>query len=496
MVENKMIIELAKLAARHKMVPFFGAGASIGHLSLDWDRIVGAMADKLMISNTDSLEVAQQYEDTFGMSGLCDFLAERLLVKSYDENKDIAPLILISLGIGVLYTTNQDKIFEQCAMQYGRHYRIIVTLDDLAGSRPGDPYLIKYHGDLSHPESLIFTQRSYKKRIEDVDHFLNIRMRSDLLAKSFVFIGYSFRDPNIIQLFDELSSAFRGSLPPSYLIAYSYSNELEILHNKYGINIVDPVRETGISNKSEAFESFLSALCEKTRTLKTERDISELFRPAIPPSVKVVTKWEISGVEAKVNSYQFDQAIAIFRASFDASLIPDKYQDRVASMFIKLAKDCSNRNQSDMLTGAAFNLALNLHNSAKVLAAVQATAQVRGQMSPLDIFTPQVKNFSEEVRPVAAALAIEFLREWKIEINDTFRVHVTRWLEGYNEFPDEVINYIKSQVDFAWSKPTIYEHPFSYLRRVARPGKVPTYNEIRSAMLGMVPKIFSKPYEE
>jgi len=326
-------------------------------------------------------------------------------------------------------------------------------------------------------------------------------MRADLLAKNFLFIGYSFRDPNIIKLFEELNAAFRGALPSSYLIAYAYTDELEELNKKYGISIVDPVKELGGRHSIEqSFELFMSALCNKTSLLKSSTEIGEMFRPSIPASRPVVTRYEIEGVEQKIQKSPTVEALLFFRGTFDAVLIPELFQERVCNLFLSLAKECFNRQLSDQLSGAAFNLYLDPKYGIEVLSAVIATAQFRGQeKGAFDLFLPNVKSVPGKLRPFCTARAIELLRNWNIKIDDTFRKHVTDWIKGYHELPGSAVAYIRSQVDYAWPGKTNFEHPFSYWTRLGHKtpfGTRKTFNDIQKELLGLWPKDFFKPYEE
>jgi hypothetical protein len=83
------------------------------------------------------------------------------------------------------------------AEQYGRRYRVVVTLDDLSAASPGERLLIKFHGDMSVPSSLVFGARSYAERMKVEGHPLDIKLRADLLGKRLLFIGYSFSDENV-----------------------------------------------------------------------------------------------------------------------------------------------------------------------------------------------------------------------------------------------------------------------------------------------------------
>jgi len=498
---NNKLNELATLAASHKLIPFLGAGSSIKHLSTDWDSLGQELAHDIGIAYTNNIEVAENYEKVRGKKNFCEFLKKKLIVDQYSEDKDIAPLIIISLGVGLVYTTNQDNVWDLCAQKYGRPFKKIVTLADLGNSRPGDLLFIKYHGDLDVPESVIFTNTSYDQRIADIDHFLNIRMRSDLLAKNFLFVGYSFRDPNIIKVFEEINAAFRGALPSSFLIAYRYSPEMEELNKKYGIIIIDPVKELGGAFSIEqSFEMFMSALCRRTSSLKLSSEINEMFRPSVPPSHPIVTKYEIEGVEDRIRKAPTGEALLFFRGTFDAVSIPEPFQEKVYNLFLTLAQKCINRELSDQLRGAAFNLNLELKYGIEVLAAVTATAQFRGrEQGVLDLFLPVVKRVHDKLRPFCTARAIELLRNWSVTIDDTFRRHVTNWLEGYNELPANAITYIKSQVDYAWAGKTPLEHPFSYWTRLGHKttfGTRKSFHDIQKDLLSLLPKDLCKPYEE
>lgn len=493
--------KLASLAASNKLVPFLGAGCSYGHLKLDWNSISSEMANHLSVEEMDNLSVAEEYASVKGKSGLCAFLENKLLVNEYDDNLDIVPLLIACLGVGLIYSTNQDNVFERCAAKYGRKYKTISTLDDLATYRPADSLYIKYHGDLAIPDTVIFTQSSYEERIKDSEHFLNIRMRSDLLTKSFLFVGYSFRDPNICLIFEELKQAFKGNIPPSFLIAFEYTDELEELSEKYGVTIVNPFAEIAdCKNHIEAFEKYMISLSIETHSKKTEEQMDSFFRPAIPQSIKIVSQYEISGLERAVEkANKAIDALGLFRSTLDTSLIPECYQKRVVTVFINICRSCEDRNDSDSLKAAIFNLELTPENTIETLSGVLATAICRGKKKDYDAFYPISRSLDEEFYPLATARAIELVREWDIAMNDSFRRHVSSWLQGYVKLPKDLQSYIRSQIDWAWQEHTTYENPISYLNKVGGNlhfGARRSFQDIQSEFFESLPKQFFKPYEE
>jgi hypothetical protein len=109
---NSKIEELANLAAKHKLVPFLGAGCSINHLNYDWDMIRDELSEDIDPENGDHLDVAQEYVQQHGKDQLCEYLRDRLLIEDFDDDRGFSNLAVMSLGLGVIYTTNQDNVMK------------------------------------------------------------------------------------------------------------------------------------------------------------------------------------------------------------------------------------------------------------------------------------------------------------------------------------------------------------------------------------------------
>lgn len=491
---------IASLLATHKLIPFIGAGCSYGHLNLDWDRLTSEMAQAIHTETKGNLEIAEEYIQKRGEDNFCAFLQKKLYVDEYNEELDITPLAIVNTGIGLIYTTNQDNVLEKCIQKYGRKYNCVYNLEHLGAHKPGNSMLIKYHGDLECPESIIFTKSSYDKRIQDVDHFLNIRMRSDLLAKGFLFIGYSFSDPNIQLIFKQIQEAFRGKIPPSYLIAFSYDEKLKKLAQEYGITLINPKDEiTDAENSETAFEKYISALCEETLNKKMDEEISSFFRSDIPPAIKTISKYDVSSMEkALKESSDLSGLINQFRVTFDVGQIPDVFQQRVSHVFLELCKRCDSREKSDNLKAALFNLHLGFDEAITAVAGVWTTALYRETKSGFDPFSVIAPNFPDEVYPYAIGRSIELIREWGLEINDAFRSRIISAVEGYNVLPEDAQDYIKAQINWAWSTKTTYENPIKYWERIGHKTGIDalSFNQIRARLEDSFPKKSSKPYEE
>src|SRR4051812_14060732 len=122
------IHQIAEGLARHKLVPFFGAGVSAGQLQILWQDISDEMADAANVPagvRGDPLKVGDEYVNTKGEAALAELLRARLIVPHFDDVKGWAHLFLLSLSAGVLYTTNQDNLFELASIKKGRAHRVI-----------------------------------------------------------------------------------------------------------------------------------------------------------------------------------------------------------------------------------------------------------------------------------------------------------------------------------------------------------------------------------
>src|ERR1700730_18682921 len=113
-----MLEEIARGLAKHKLVPFFGAGVSAPQISLVWSDLTNELADAIVLperQRADPLEVADLFVDSQGPDALARLLRQRLIASAFDDVKGWAHLWLLSLNAGVLYTTNQDNLYELAA---------------------------------------------------------------------------------------------------------------------------------------------------------------------------------------------------------------------------------------------------------------------------------------------------------------------------------------------------------------------------------------------
>lgn len=453
-IVDPMLDEMAVLLSQHKLVPFFGAGLSRAHLGVAAAELAQEMAVKVGAPDDTLLsKVSDQFADKYGEDEFVSYLRSRLIVETLDEAKAPTHRLLISLMQNLVYTTNQDNIFELTAATYGRHYRRVVTIEDLSEAAPGEPLLVKFHGDTDVPSSLVFGERSYQARMAEEGHPLDIKLRADLLGKRLLFLGYSFSDENVAKLLDTVQRAFIGKLPPSYLIAFEYSDSMQELTDRYGIRIVDPRRLfPDAPSAGAAFERCLKMLCDCTLNHQAQRGVETMFSGG-KVNPRTATDYEIEAVAKAIDTGPFETAIRAFRAEFDGALVATHQQQRVTDMFRKLTELATPTDDAQVseLRGAHFNFRAPPFYVAQATSYLMALCNRRpvvdGFDSLMSIASPALPKGS---RPVAAALAVALIRERGEPVTENFRRLATYWFEGWEELDASLRETTKQMIDAAW----------------------------------------------
>lgn len=159
-----------------------------------------------------------------------------------------AHLALVQLPWDTVYTTNFDLLVEQAAAQRsitpaGQFRTVLSATTSLTKFTEEDILYYKLHGsvDLANtPDGhLILTKDDYR-RYEEYKKPLFRRLRTDLVARTFLFVGYRLSDPNFRAILDDCRSELgTESLPLSYAVQWDFSKVQETFwRDKYNVQLV------------------------------------------------------------------------------------------------------------------------------------------------------------------------------------------------------------------------------------------------------------------
>jgi hypothetical protein len=223
--------ELKHLYADGRVLPFVGAGVSMSvhwdgkdgaRQGLSWSELVDEAARRLGFEDPslarirgNDLQILEYYRlmNEMRTAPLTNWLVSRL--DAADSDLKGAPILRELAAMdrcSCFYTTNFDDFVERALRLHGRRVNLIASEADMAAPK-SECEVVKFHGDLNHPDKMVLTESDYEKRLKFQSE-MDYRLRSDVLGRAVVFIGYSFRDPNVAYLFRLVNEQF-GGLPSS-----------------------------------------------------------------------------------------------------------------------------------------------------------------------------------------------------------------------------------------------------------------------------------------
>jgi hypothetical protein len=158
------------------------------------------------------------------------------------ESSEIHRLI-VQLDFPIIYTTNYDRWLERAHEVHGKSVHKVASVGDLVKAKPGAATeIIKFHGDFDDDSSIVLTESSYLQRMS-FETPLDIRLRSDSLARPLLFIGYNLADPNIRYLLFKLQqlwslSPLPETRPKSYILMTRPNPVQEAVLNLRGVEAI------------------------------------------------------------------------------------------------------------------------------------------------------------------------------------------------------------------------------------------------------------------
>lgn len=177
---------------------FAGAGLSIPAGLVDWASLMSEIAADVGLSidrEHDLLSVAQFHvNERAGRHRLNQALITEFAERSsHTENHRI----LAALPIRTFWTTNYDALIEDALRQARKRVDVKSSESSLANTLPRrDATVYKMHGDIARPDEAVVTRDDYEA-YSTTHPLFGTALQGDLVSKTFLFIGFSFNDPNL-----------------------------------------------------------------------------------------------------------------------------------------------------------------------------------------------------------------------------------------------------------------------------------------------------------
>lgn len=184
---------------------FAGAGLSIPAGLVDWSALMRDIARDVGLSvdkETDLLSVAQFHvNERGGRHGI-----NQALITEFAERSKLTTNheILAALPIRTYWTTNYDTLLEEALRRARKRVDVKTTENSLATTLPRrDAVVYKMHGDIALADQAVITRDDYEA-YSTTRSLFGTALQGDLISKTFLFIGFSFSDPNLSYLLSRI----------------------------------------------------------------------------------------------------------------------------------------------------------------------------------------------------------------------------------------------------------------------------------------------------
>ncbi|MBN1925710.1 MAG: SIR2 family protein [Prolixibacteraceae bacterium] len=198
---------------------FVGAGMSKAAGFVDWKGLLRDIANELGLKideEPDLISVAQFHKNKNNNRNKID---EKIVNEFTDADFETENhRIIARLPYSTIWTTNYDDLIEDAHVKINKKVDVKSEVDDLFVNRNNRSCIVyKMHGDKDKPSKAVLLKEDYEKYYYTHEPFVSL-LNSELITKSFLFVGFSFTDPNINYIFGRLTHRYSDKSKDHYCV--------------------------------------------------------------------------------------------------------------------------------------------------------------------------------------------------------------------------------------------------------------------------------------
>lgn len=262
-----MLEPLVDALRARQVILFVGAGVSRTLGLPSWQELIDHIAaevgydPRVFEKNGNYLELAEYYKiQKTTLGPLRSWMDRRWHEDESRVDSSAVHNAILALNCPVIYTTNYDRWLEIAYSRRPLSFTKVANVGDFAQIQEGVTQIVKLHGDFDDDQSLVLTETSYFDRLT-FDSPLDLKLRSDAIGRSILFIGYSLSDINIRFLLYKLykmwaDSRYSAARPKSYVFLTRPNPVQETILNERGIISV----VSGADDPARGLQEFLDGL--------------------------------------------------------------------------------------------------------------------------------------------------------------------------------------------------------------------------------------------
>ncbi|MFW5804671.1 MAG: SIR2 family protein, partial [bacterium] len=195
---------------------FAGAGLSTSAGFVNWKELLRDLAEEIDLDvekESDLVSVAQYHYNKFNRASINNKIINEFSdLKRGNENHNV----LSRIGITSFWTTNYDKLIEETLKSHGKSVDIKIRNEDFSRNlMKKDAIVYKMHGDKNSPDEAVVIKDDYET-YQDKRELFSTALRGELLSKTFLFIGFSFDDPNLEYILSRIKILLKDNTPEHF----------------------------------------------------------------------------------------------------------------------------------------------------------------------------------------------------------------------------------------------------------------------------------------
>lgn len=205
---------LSEEISNNRLAIFLGAGCSVAAGLPTWEELINESLKKYEIktNQTDLTKIASMLDRDLGIK-FRESICDRLRTSSKSQLHST----ITSLDINLYVTTNYDHLLEDNFHQIGYPPRIIDRGLDIPTLDETVKTIIKLHGDINSPSSLVITSADYRV-YESHNRSFNDFLNAILTQKTMLFLGTSFDDPRLRRADEYVVNLYNDRRRTPYII--------------------------------------------------------------------------------------------------------------------------------------------------------------------------------------------------------------------------------------------------------------------------------------
>lgn len=203
---GEFIREYSQALISGRAALFCGAGTSIPAGFINWHELLSDIADDLELKIdfvTDLISLAQYGENRRGRNRLNEKILNEFVGRAKANRLQAA---IVRLPADEIWTTNYDHTLEEQYKNSGRTPDVKINEASLSiHLRRSDVSIYKMHGDVALPEEALLSKEDYELyAFSSRGQAFSVALQAALLSRTFLFLGFSFTDPNIDHIFSRV----------------------------------------------------------------------------------------------------------------------------------------------------------------------------------------------------------------------------------------------------------------------------------------------------